>query len=187
MGAVGYEAIKEECLRKDKEKEQVCVIVVLVYVHVFTTCVRVCVGVGVNFHAFKYIVCVVLKHIYNTRMHTQHGFCLIQPSMGGKLMKLTSALGKKSRVDDLSHTYHFVQMRGPDGKGFAEMAVSRVEAAAAGLYKGMEHSGGGASAGVCVCGGVEHSGGGASAGVCVEGWSIVEVVPVQVCVWRGGV
>ena len=86
-------------------------------------------------------------------------------------MKLTSALGKKSRVDDLSHTYHFVQMRGPDGKGFAEMAVSRVEAAAAGLYKGMEHSGGGASAGVCVC---------------VEGWSIVEVEPVQVCVWRGG-
>ena len=41
---------------------------------------------------------------------------------------------------------------------------------------------------VQVCGGVEHSGDGASAGVCVEGWSIVEVEPVQVCVcvWRGG-
>ena len=119
-------------------------------------------------------------------------------------MKLTSALGKKSRVDDLSHTYHFVQMRGPDGKGFAEMAVSRVEAAAAGLYKGMEHSGGGASAGVCVCGGVEHSGGGASAGVCggvehsgggasagvcVEGWSMEHSgggASAGVCVWRGG-
>ena len=69
VGAVGYEAIKEECLRKDKEKEQVCVIVVLVYVHVLTTCVRVCVGVGVNFHAFKYIVCVVLKHSY---IYTTH-------------------------------------------------------------------------------------------------------------------
>ena len=47
---------------------------------------------------------------------------------------------------------------------------------------------------------MEHSGGGASAGVCVEGWSIVEMEPVQVCggvehsggasagvcVWRGG-
>ena len=36
-----------------------------------------------------------------------------------------------------------------------------------------------------MCGGVEHSGGGASAGVCVEGWSIVEVEPMQVCVYGG--
>lgn len=83
VGAVGYEAIKDECLRKEKD----------------------------------------------------------QPSMGDKLMKLTGYLGKRSKVDDLSRTYHFLQMRGPDGNGFAEMAVSKVEAAAAPLYKGTAHSG----------------------------------------------
>ena len=107
--------------------------------------------------------------------------------MGSKLMMLTSSFSRKSKVFDLSHAYHFLQMRGPGGKGFAEMAVSRVEASAAGLYKPMERSGSGTNAGVWGAGVCVHvcvGGTGVCGGhrcVCTRVWGAQ--VCVYTCVW----
>ena len=86
--------------------------------------------------------------------------------MGDKLLRLTGALSKKSKVHDLGHAYHFLQMRGPEGKGFAEMAVSRVEPTAAALCTGLELSGG--VGGEVWCGRVGREG--AIGYVCVNRW-----------------
>lgn len=52
-------------------------------------------------------------------------FQFVQVSLGTKLKSLT--IKRHSRVYDLSSLYRFVQMRGPNLKGFAEMAVAKRE------------------------------------------------------------
>ena len=44
-------------------------------------------------------------------------------SLSSKLKKQLSLRSKSSKVYDTQHSYHFIQMRGPKLKGYAEMAV----------------------------------------------------------------
>ncbi len=46
-------------------------------------------------------------------------------SLSSKLKKQLSLRSKSSKVYNAQHSYHFVQMRGPKLKGYAEMAVIR--------------------------------------------------------------
>ena len=50
---------------------------------------------------------------------------MLQVSLSSKLKKQLSLRSKSSKVYDAQHSYHFIQMRGPKLKGYAEMAVIR--------------------------------------------------------------
>lgn len=60
-------------------------------------------------------------------MHVHVKYCF-QVSLGSKLKKQLSLRSKSSKVYDTQSSYHFIQMRGPKLKGFAEMAVIRRDA-----------------------------------------------------------
>ena len=49
----------------------------------------------------------------------------LQVSLGTKLKKQLSLKSKSGKVYDTQTSYHFIQMKGPKSKGFAEMAVIR--------------------------------------------------------------
>ena len=70
---------------------------------------------------------------------------LLQVSLSSKLKKQLSLRSKSSKVYNAQHSYHFVQMRGPKLKGYAEMAVIRrdssyVEQPGVFTYSGESHS-----------------------------------------------